>query len=474
MKTKIVIILAIFFLMVVPTAVITVKAQKTLTNTEKTRLYVCPMHPEVTSKRQGKCSKCGMKLTVQNTKAELNSPQPPANLSSGGGVDNTEKAISVQHIPDTLVFDQNGRKLRFYSDLVKGKVVAINFIFTTCTTICPPLTATFRKVQQDLSKQSGRNVELISISVDPTTDVPERLKGFAEKFHAAEGWTFVTGDKQEIDGLLRALGALADDKSKHTPMILIGNDSASYWTRTYGLAPASNLVAMINDAASRKNAVAAQNGSSAENSNAVQVPLSNTSASSPSNMPSERQVERKPAVTVASDSPNGSSKTLSEASASYFTNLELVTQDNRSVRFYDDLLKDKIVLIDFIFTTCKAACSPMTANLAKVQRYLGDRVGKDVVMITISVDPETDTPEVLKKYAEEFKAKPGWYFLTGKKENVDWVLYKLGGYVEDKSTHSTALLIGNVASGQWVRLLALTPASEIVGVVTKVTSGSEQ
>jgi len=117
-------------------------------------------------------------------------------------------AAPTLKIPDATVYNQNGRRLNFYTDLVKGKTVAINFIFTTCTTICPPLTATFRRVQQNLAlEQKGSDVQLISISVDPVTDTPERLQDFAAKFKAGPGWTFVTGDKQEIDSLLRALGA---------------------------------------------------------------------------------------------------------------------------------------------------------------------------------------------------------------------------------------------------------------------------
>jgi cytochrome oxidase Cu insertion factor (SCO1/SenC/PrrC family) len=154
-------------------------------------------------------------------------------------------------VPDVLVYDQDGRRLNFYSDLIKGKTVAINFIFTTCTTICAPLTATFRRVQQDLGERAGRDVHLISISVDPVTDVPERLKTFSARFKAGPGWTFVTGDKQEINLLLKALGANVGDKNDHTPMILVGNQRANFWTRAYGLAPASTLVKVITDATTR-------------------------------------------------------------------------------------------------------------------------------------------------------------------------------------------------------------------------------
>lgn len=157
-----------------------------------------------------------------------------------------------------------------------------------------------------------------------------------------------------------------------------------------------------------------------------------------------------------------------EASAKYFPNHTLVTQDGERVRFYDDVLKGRVVLINFIFTTCTGVCSPMTANLAKVQSYLGERVGRDVRMISITVDPLTDTPTALRAYADKHKAGPGWYFLTGAKENVDWVLYKLGGYVEDKSAHSGVLIIGNEATGQWMKVPAMSKPTEIAAAVLKL------
>ena len=92
---------------------------------------------------------------------------------------------------------------------------------------------------------------MISVSVDLMTDVPERLKGFLKKFNAEPGWTFVTGSKPEIDQLLRALGAYVSDKNDHTPMILVGNDAAGYWTRTYGLTPAAAIVKIIDEAAGK-------------------------------------------------------------------------------------------------------------------------------------------------------------------------------------------------------------------------------
>lgn len=206
-------------------------------------VYECPMHPDVTStKRSARCPKCGMSL--RPVKKE-NKPEP-----ANEATDETA-SFSSQKIPNSPVYDQNGKQLNFYTDLIKGKNVAINFIFTTCTASCPPLTATFRKVQEDAA-QRGLDVKLISISVDPTVDTPERLLAFAQKYNAAPGWTFVTGDKGEIDSLLKGLGVAITSKNDHTPMIMIGNDVADYWTRAYGLSSPTKLVELISDAAGRK------------------------------------------------------------------------------------------------------------------------------------------------------------------------------------------------------------------------------
>ncbi len=223
--------------------------------------YSCPMHPDVKSKKKGRCPKCKMDLRLTHARPkpspeaagavmnESDSTNANANAAVNANADHAAYGSSKMAIPDVELLDQNGDKVHFYTDLVKGKTVAINFIFTTCTTICPPLGATFARVQKDLGERAGRDVRLISVSVDPATDTPERMKAWGAKFHAVEGWTLVTGAKPEVDKLLLALGAATASPADHSPTILIGNDAAGQWTRTYGLARPGVLVKLIGDAA---------------------------------------------------------------------------------------------------------------------------------------------------------------------------------------------------------------------------------
>jgi len=212
------------------------------------KVYSCPMHPEVTAKSKGKCPKCGMDLRAVDQKEVTVETSHEASVPAAEMVKVLASGqVPKMNIPDIEVLDQNGRKIHFYTDLVKGQTVVINFIFTTCTTICPPLGATFARVQKELGDKVGRDVRFISISVDPATDTPERLKAWGAKFHAGEGWTFVTGNKPQVDELLYALGASSARREDHSPTVLIGNDAHGSWTRTYGLANTGQLVRIIND-----------------------------------------------------------------------------------------------------------------------------------------------------------------------------------------------------------------------------------
>ena len=165
--------------------------------------------------------------------------------------------------------------------------------------------------------------------------------------------------------------------------------------------------------------------------------------------------------------PSAAAKTLSPAEK-YFTDVELINQDGQKMRFYSDVLKNKVVVINSFFTTCTNVCPPMNRNLERIQAALGERLGKEAFLVSISVDPETDTPPRLKEYARRFHARPGWIFLTGKKENVDWALYKLGQYVETKDDHMTIIIIGKEPKGLWKKAFGMAKPEELMKIVDDV------
>lgn len=139
--------------------------------------------------------------------------------------------------------------------------------------------------------------------------------------------------------------------------------------------------------------------------------------------------------------------------ADYFPNIELTDHNGKTVRFFDDLIKDKTVVINFIYTTCPDTCPLETAHLVRVQRIMGDRLGKDVFFYSISIDPEKDTPPVLKEYRERFRAK--WSFYTGNKLEIVQLRKKLGLYITEiqdgSNNHNVSMIIGNQKTGRWMK-----------------------
>ena len=158
-----------------------------------------------------------------------------------------------------------------------------------------------------------------------------------------------------------------------------------------------------------------------------------------------------------------------------FPNVTLLTHENRKVRFYDDLVKGKIVLFNFFYTRCEGICIPATANLRKVQHLLGDRVGRDIFMYSISLKPEEDSPSDLKAYREAYDiAGPGWTFLTGPKANCELLRQRLG-FADidpvrdaDVTQHSGIVVFGNEPLDSWTACPALATATEIVKYVSWV------
>jgi protein SCO1/2 len=158
-----------------------------------------------------------------------------------------------------------------------------------------------------------------------------------------------------------------------------------------------------------------------------------------------------------------------------FPNILLQTQDGKPVRFYDDLVKGKTVLVNFIYTSCEKSCSPTTANLARVHALLGDRVGRDLILLSISLDPTVDRPETLKEYAARFGQFNSWYFLTGNQAEIDHLRRSMGLYDldpvrdADKTQHAGIVIVGNDATNRWASLPALMDHRQIAQTVLRIT-----
>lgn len=156
----------------------------------------------------------------------------------------------------------------------------------------------------------------------------------------------------------------------------------------------------------------------------------------------------------------------------YFTDVTLVNQHGEPMRLYSDLLQGKVVLINTVFTACTGMCPMLSSTIEKVQAHVGDRVGEDVHLISISVDPENDTPAKLAELAERFHAERGWYFLTGEPENVELALRKLGQFTEDPEAHQGILIMGNETTGLWKKAFGLAGAEELIEIFDSVLHDS--
>lgn len=156
-----------------------------------------------------------------------------------------QRSVQRLAIPDVEVLDERGQKKKFYTDLLKGKLVMINFLYTTCKDICPLSGDNFARMQSLLGERLGKDVYLLSVTTDPETDSPAKLKAWSERFKPKAGWTFVTGEKAKIETLLRVLSGEGPRRGYHTPVALLFNDDSGAWVRTYGLESPPRLIEML-------------------------------------------------------------------------------------------------------------------------------------------------------------------------------------------------------------------------------------
>ena len=322
-------------------------------------------------------------------------------------------------IPAVSLINQHGQPVNVSTELTGEGVAIVNFIFTSCQTICTPMGANFGRLQKMLDDRGDKRIRLVSITVDSQTDTPARLDRWASQFHANSRWTLLTGSTADVNKVLKAFGVYTPDKLTHSSVVVMLN-AAGESTRSDGLRPPDELAKLALGL----------------------VPASQA-------RPTQAQTNQSPAQR-------------------YFTDTLLVDQNGVEHRFYTDLIKGKVVIINVIFTSCKNTCPMMTATFARLQDWLGARLNTDVNMISISVDPETDTPQRLKVYADSFKARPGWFFLTGNKENVATVLRKLGQYVELKEDHANIFLIGNDRTGLWKKAFGMAATEKVIETLDSV------
>ena len=148
-------------------------------------------------------------------------------------------------VPDVQLLDQDGEPGRFVSERIGKRYAAITFTFTTCTTICPVLDGISKRLQRELGDELGREVVLLTVSIDPARDIPERLKQHAEKLGARPGWSFLTGDTGEVTRLLKALEVWAPNIEDHPPVVYVVDGHTGTWTRLSGYPKPDTILAVI-------------------------------------------------------------------------------------------------------------------------------------------------------------------------------------------------------------------------------------
>lgn len=166
-------------------------------------------------------------------------------------------------VPDAALVDQEGRTRHMVSEVIGERIVVMNFIYTSCKTACPMSSAIFGLVQERLGSRLGEDVRLVSLTVDPVTDSPARLKAFARKMEAREGWQWLTGEKPAVDRVLEGLGVPTPDVADHPTVVLVGDGRTGRWVRLFGFPSPDEIMAQVERLQQVRDSVAGESGMAA-------------------------------------------------------------------------------------------------------------------------------------------------------------------------------------------------------------------
>jgi len=161
-------------------------------------------------------------------------------------------------LQDRQLVTQAGDRVMFASEVIADRIVVMDFVYTSCTTVCPVLSAVFGQLQDRLGQRLGDEVILVSVSVDPTRDTPPRLRAYAARHKARDGWVWLTGDKSTVDQVLQDLGAYTPNFEDHPSMVLVGDGGSGTWTRYFGFPGTDQIMARVDELAAARQTAAAQ------------------------------------------------------------------------------------------------------------------------------------------------------------------------------------------------------------------------
>jgi cytochrome oxidase Cu insertion factor (SCO1/SenC/PrrC family) len=370
----------------------------------------------------------------------IDAPAHSAPAAPASAAPSSEAPVKPPTIPDEELVDQDGRTVRFYSDLVRGKVVAIQFIFTTCASVCPPLGTAFATL-----RAREPDVQFISVSVDPVTDTPERLNAWCRRFGAGPNWRLVTGAKPAVDRVLRALRAYDANKNEHTPLFLLGDDRGGKWRRVHGLATPETIARVI-------------------------TAIRGDSPSKADSMPDPKPADTQPSS--AASAPERGARSRGRGRR-YFTDTLLVDQHGAQLKLYTDLISDRVVAVNFFFTSCKNTCPVLMDKFQKLQQSFQDRMGRDLVLLSISVDPARDDVARLKGFADGLGARADWHLVTGTADDLKVVQSRFGQLLDSPDQHTNVIFVGNERTGLWKKLNGLSPVEQLIPLVEEVLDDTE-